>query len=175
LASGNVSGFFGPLTQAAVEAFQSKTGIVSSGTPTTTGYGTVGNKTRTAINTILSLGAQTPTTNGSSTTSTTVQTTTTTSTSGTSSNYTFTRNLSLGMTGPDVLALQQFLNAHGFTIAQTGNGSPGHETSYFGASTAAAVARFQEYFASKILTPYGLSSGTGFFGAATRGMVEGMK
>jgi len=49
LASGNNSGYFGALTEAAVKSFQKRNGIVSSGTPTTTGYGAVGPKTRAVI------------------------------------------------------------------------------------------------------------------------------
>ena len=44
-----VSGYFGLLTQKAVQAWQAKYGIVSGGTPETTGYGSVGPKTRNAI------------------------------------------------------------------------------------------------------------------------------
>ena len=49
-----ISGYYGALTEAAVKRFQQKNGIVSSGTPTTTGYGTVGPKTRAALNALLS-------------------------------------------------------------------------------------------------------------------------
>ncbi|QSH39306.1 hypothetical protein JXR01_03325 [Candidatus Kaiserbacteria bacterium] len=44
-----VSGYFGSLTQRAVQAWQAKHGIVSGGTPATTGYGSVGPKTRSAM------------------------------------------------------------------------------------------------------------------------------
>lgn len=47
---GLVTGFFGPATERAVQRFQKKYGIVSSGTPVTTGYGTVGPKTRAKLN-----------------------------------------------------------------------------------------------------------------------------
>ena len=46
------STYYGPLTQAAVQAFQVKYGIVSSGTPYTTGYGAVGTRTRAKLNTL---------------------------------------------------------------------------------------------------------------------------
>lgn len=42
LAPTNDTGRFGPLTQAAVQAFQRANGIVSSGTPQSTGYGVMG-------------------------------------------------------------------------------------------------------------------------------------
>ncbi len=48
--SGLVTGYFGGLTKAAVERFQSKNGIVSSGTQSTTGYGRVGPTTMALIN-----------------------------------------------------------------------------------------------------------------------------
>jgi len=54
--SGLVTGYFGQLTKAGVERFQSAEGIVSSGTPGTTGYGRVGPITRSAINAKLSGG-----------------------------------------------------------------------------------------------------------------------
>ena len=48
--SGLVTGYFGQLTKAGVERFQTRNGIISSGTPATTGYGRVGPATRAAIN-----------------------------------------------------------------------------------------------------------------------------
>lgn len=47
---GLVTGYFGSLTQAAVERFQCAHGIVCSGTPATTGYGRVGPQTRASLN-----------------------------------------------------------------------------------------------------------------------------
>lgn len=55
--SGLVTGYFGQLTKAGVERFQAQQGIVSSGTPATTGYGRVGPLTRTAINAKLAGGS----------------------------------------------------------------------------------------------------------------------
>jgi len=49
LASGSATGFFGALTQGAVQKFQASQNIVSSGPPASTGYGSVGKKTRAAI------------------------------------------------------------------------------------------------------------------------------
>jgi peptidoglycan hydrolase-like protein with peptidoglycan-binding domain len=80
----------------------------------------------------------------------------------------FTRNLSTGATGQDVMDLQKLLNAKGFMVAAAGAGSPGMETSYYGPATAAAVAAMQTAFASEILAPLGLTTGTGYFGASTR-------
>ncbi len=47
---GNITGFFGPSTERAVQRWQAQNGVVSSGSPETTGYGVVGPKTREAIN-----------------------------------------------------------------------------------------------------------------------------
>src|SRR4051794_35288032 len=49
LAPGNNTGYFGPLTQTAVQSFQMAQDIVSSGSPATTGWGNVGPRTRAAI------------------------------------------------------------------------------------------------------------------------------
>jgi len=51
-----VTGYFGQLTMAAVERFQVIQGIVSKGTPATTGYGRVGPRTQFAINAMLASG-----------------------------------------------------------------------------------------------------------------------
>lgn len=48
--SGLVTGYFGQLTKAAVERFQTAQGIVHAGTPATTGYGRVGPLTMAALN-----------------------------------------------------------------------------------------------------------------------------
>jgi peptidoglycan hydrolase-like protein with peptidoglycan-binding domain len=45
-----VTGFFGPATERAVQRFQTKYNLVTKGTPATTGYGTVGPKTRNQLN-----------------------------------------------------------------------------------------------------------------------------
>ncbi len=50
LAPQYVTGYYGSITEQAVEAFQTKEGIVSYGTPSTTGYGAVGPKTRGELN-----------------------------------------------------------------------------------------------------------------------------
>ena len=50
---GQETEFFGRLTENAVQRFQTQYGIVSSGTPSTTGYGHVGPRTRAKINELL--------------------------------------------------------------------------------------------------------------------------
>jgi spore germination protein YaaH len=55
-----------------------------------------------------------------------------------------TSNLAIGSTGTQVYILQKILNSSVSTeIAASGVGSPGSETSYFGAGTKAAVEKFQ--------------------------------
>lgn len=82
---------------------------------------------------------------------------------------TFTENLSFGSRSAQVIALQKTLNTDPDTrIASTGPGSLGNETSYFGALTKAAVIRFQVKYANEVLTPAGLTQGSGFVGSYTR-------
>lgn len=68
---------------------------------------------------------------------------TTTSTTTTATPPALTMNLSLGAIEPQVLVLQQMLNAAGFTLATSGPGSPGNETIKFGALTYVALKKFQ--------------------------------
>lgn len=64
-----------------------------------------------------------------------------------------TKTLRQGMRDAQVVELQQYLNANGFTVSTTGAGAPGAETSYFGSKTKTAVMAFQ---ASKGLTADGV-------------------
>jgi phosphodiesterase/alkaline phosphatase D-like protein len=75
---------------------------------------------------------------------------------------TFSENLTLGNVNPEVKALQIYLNAHGYTLASTGPGSPGNETDKFGLLTKTALVRFQK--------AHGIPA-TGFFGPMTRGYI----
>ncbi|HDH31162.1 MAG TPA: hypothetical protein ENH26_00055, partial [Candidatus Wolfebacteria bacterium] len=84
----------------------------------------------------------------------------------------FARNLELSSTGADVKAIQEYLNANGFLVAESGPGSPGNETEYFGLLTKTALIKFQEAYADKILTPVGLTNGTGYFGPSTRAFIN---
>ena len=54
---GKVTGYYGPLTTAAVQRLQVKYNIVSSGTPATTGYGRVGPKTLELIKSLCGEGS----------------------------------------------------------------------------------------------------------------------
>ncbi len=83
----------------------------------------------------------------------------------TGSTYSFTRDLTLGSTGADVKALQQLLNANGYSVAASGAGSVGNESTYFGNATKAALAKWQ---AAKGITP-----AVGYFGSRTRAALAG--
>lgn len=85
--------------------------------------------------------------------------------------HVFTRNLYFGLAGNDVKQLQIFLNLHGFTVAQAGAGSKGHETTFYGPATEAAIKRFQQTYAKEILYSNGFTRPTGIFGAITRAKV----
>ncbi|MEW5908032.1 MAG: glycosyl hydrolase family 18 protein [Patescibacteria group bacterium] len=50
---GLITGYFGILTQEAIQRFQCKYNIVCSGTPKTTGYGTIGPRTRSLLNELM--------------------------------------------------------------------------------------------------------------------------
>jgi len=84
--------------------------------------------------------------------------------------YTWTTSLGAGDSGPDVMALQQFLNSMSETqVAPVGSiGGPGSETDYYGPATGAAVSNFQQKYRAEILTPIGLAYPTTYFGNATR-------
>jgi len=55
---GLVPGYFGTLTQSGVQKFQTAQNIVSSGTPTSTGYGRVGPLTMNTLNQLMNSGNQ---------------------------------------------------------------------------------------------------------------------
>lgn len=82
-----------------------------------------------------------------------------------SSGYTFTGNLSLNQENPEVKMLQQFLNTHGFIVASSGLGSPGNESTFFGAKTYSALIEFQK--------SVGLPA-TGWFGPLTRAKIPAL-
>lgn len=86
----------------------------------------------------------------------------------------FTRDLTVGSVGDDVVALQMFLNSYGTIVATEGVGSPNNETTFFGNRTRDALKKFQEANAASILTPIGLREGTGYFGGMTRTFINSL-
>lgn len=79
-----------------------------------------------------------------------------------------TQNLYFGMKDNyQVRCLQEFLKSRGSEIYPEGitNGN-------FYTLTEKAVIRFQEKYASEVLTPYGLTAGTGFVGPSTRAKIN---
>lgn len=74
------------------------------------------------------------------------------------SSYEFNQNLTIGSTGPEVIALQQFLITKGFLTSIT---TP---TGYFGNGTQAALARFQ--------AANGISPAAGYCGPETRTLLN---
>jgi hypothetical protein len=82
----------------------------------------------------------------------------------TTEKYIFKRNLYLGISGEDAKELQKYLNDHGFVLSETGDGSPGNETTTFGLLTKKALIKFQK--ANNIEPAWG------FFGPITRELVN---
>jgi len=78
-----------------------------------------------------------------------------------------TSDLSLGMSGSEVSCLQTFLKNQGADIYPEG-----FVTGNFGNLTRQAVIRFQEKYASDILTPVGLQNGSGYVGSKTRAKIN---
>lgn len=98
---------------------------------------------------------------GSSTTTTSPPSSTpgsTTTTTTTTTNASFNRDLTIGSTGSDVIALQEWLIAKGFAIAAGATG-------YFGGQTQAALARYQ--------ASVGIVPAAGYFGPLTRARIQG--
>ncbi len=146
---GKITGYFGPLTFNAVIRFQEKYKdeiLAPWGLKKGTGF--VGETTRKKLNQILG--------------KTFVE-------RSICEGVSFSRNLRFGSFGKDVKCLQYILNQDPKTkLANSGPGSPGNETFFFGPKTFDAVIRFQEKYKKEILAPWGLEKGTGFVGPTTR-------
>jgi len=79
----------------------------------------------------------------------------------------FENNLYYGLKSSEVSCLQEFLTAQGKEIYPQGL-----ITGFFGPLTQVAVSRFQQKYAAEILTPLGLTHGTGFLGPSTRSKIN---
>ncbi len=77
------------------------------------------------------------------------------------------KELYFGMKDSQVECLQEFLKSQGPEIYPEGL-----VTGYFGPLTRKAVIRFQEKYKDEILSPWGLSKGTGFVGETTRAKIN---
>lgn len=142
LARAGATGYFGPVTRAALVEYQRTAGLTATGV--------VDAATYTQIFALTGEGDSSetePVVDGGGVVVSPVITS-------------FNRDLELGSTGEDVRRLQQFLNAHSAIIASDGPGSPGLETDYFGSMTRAALVRYQ--------ASAGISPAVGYFGPITR-------
>ncbi len=78
--------------------------------------------------------------------------------------FQFTKNLKYRDRSTDVLELQKFLNSNGYILSNTGAGSIGFETTYFGPATRNALTKFQK--------DNNIKPAVGYFGVITRGVVN---
>ncbi len=151
--SGNETTYFGSLTGKALQKFQCKYNIICSGTPDTTGYGALGPKTRAKLAEVFIKATPTaPSVAQPSPVAAAVS-------------PVFTTGFTKGTANSDIKRLQQLLNSDPDTqIAESGIGSPGNETEYFGTLTEKALQKFQvKYGIAKEGDP-----GYGYMGPKTR-------
>jgi peptidoglycan hydrolase-like protein with peptidoglycan-binding domain len=154
-----VTGTFGSATQNAVKVFQQKYPldiIIPAGLPAS-GDGIVGTTTIKKLNTLatqynIKLSDFVPVVVSTSTAPITA----------------FNRDLALGDTGDDVILLKTVLNSDPDTALVYTMISPAGAQNLYDEATAVAVSKFQMKYASEILTPYGLTTGTGTVGPSTR-------
>ncbi|HRH23014.1 MAG TPA: peptidoglycan-binding protein [Candidatus Magasanikbacteria bacterium] len=146
LAGTGATGYFGALTKSALIEYQKSAGISPAN-------GVYDATTRARLTTVISTPSQT------TTEAPTVSTEPLPA-------YTFIRNMGKNMNGEDVKMLQKILNANGYSVAATGPGSSGNETTYFGAATVAAVKNFQ--------AAQGISPISGYVGPLTRTALTGL-
>ncbi|MBI2475940.1 MAG: Ig-like domain-containing protein [Candidatus Taylorbacteria bacterium] len=147
------TGFFGPLTEKALKAFQLKHGVIKS--EKSAGAGKLGPATRAKINEVFKENAQVPAAPPAAPTPS----------SGVSAGApNITRGLVRGARGDDVKALQIFLSADKELYPE------GDATGFFGPATQRAVGRFQ--------VKYGIAnpgdSGYGDVGPKTRAQLKAM-
>lgn len=147
LTADNVTGYFGKITEAALQQFQRVNNIVTTGTPGTTGYGSVGPSTRARLNSMLSS-----------------VTMTTQSSVPTSTSRPITIRLQFRSTGPQVLLLQKVLVQEGLLSAD-------NQTGFFGPLTEAAVKKFQVKY-NIVTSGRPDTTGYGAVGPMTRGMLN---
>jgi lysophospholipase L1-like esterase len=74
--------------------------------------------------------------------------------------FSFTKDLYFGAQDPQVKWLQEFLNGEGYLVAGSGNGSPRHETTYFGLATRYTLKLYQ--------AAHNIIPAAGYFGPITR-------
>lgn len=150
---GNETNIFGLATESAIKKYQCNVLNICSGA----GFGYLDQNTRDALNKVAKEKVKNPVVQKIKNT------------------YTFVRTLRIGQKGDDVKELQKFLNNNGFVVAISGPGSVDNETNYFGPATFRALIKFQEAYKSEILTPFGISKGTGFFGVGTMKKINSFK
>ena len=162
---GNETSYYGAKTKEAIKKFQCDNGIVCSGDENSTGYGLVGPGTRAKLNEAPK-GATVTTTIGEET-----QTQTVSTPSGVT--VTITKTLKTGNDNSEVKDLQKLLNSLGYTISNSGAGSPGNETSYYGAKTKEAIKKFQ-CDNGIVCSGDENSTGYGLVGPGTRAKINAM-
>ena len=141
------TGYYGPLTIRAVQRFQRKYGIVSYGTPRTTGYGYVGPRTLAKIHKIYSeqtsIASEQTTrqhTEAKPAQSSATSAITTAQSEAQLRSSAITHTLNIGEHSNQVKALQQLLASNKTIYPQ------GIETGYYGPLTTRAVERFQRKY-----------------------------
>jgi peptidoglycan hydrolase-like protein with peptidoglycan-binding domain len=160
---GLVTGFYGPATTEAVKRFQARHMSITSGTPSTNGYGLAGQTTRAKINEVFALsggGQLGDTSGGGGTTGGT-----TTGGTGTATGQTVKGPFSVGMRSEQVKVLQQILARDSAIYPE------GTVTGLYDSATVAAVKRFQaQHMGITSGTPS--TNGYGLAGPKTRAKIN---